>query len=89
MHVDFYKSIAKDCNFNKARLSNSDMREGDFENSNFNEAILYGANLERSNLQFCTLTETNLERANLTNLRGGNDRNAASGMAASNILFTE
>ena len=50
MHVDMVKSVAKDCNFCKARLSNADMREGDFENSNFNESSLYGANLERANL---------------------------------------
>lgn len=28
--------IAKDCNFTKSKLINADMREGDFENSNFN-----------------------------------------------------
>ena len=47
------------------------MREGDFENSNFNEASLFEANLERTNLQFCTLTHTNFDFANMTNLRGG------------------
>ena len=47
------------------------MREGDFENSNFNEASLFEANLDRTNLQFCTLTNTNFDFANLTNLRGG------------------
>ncbi len=44
------RANAKDCNFSKAKLSNADMREGDFSHSNFNEAILYGANLERANL---------------------------------------
>lgn len=46
------------------------MREGDFENSNFNEASLYEANLERANLQFCTLTNTDLNLANIFGLRG-------------------
>ena len=63
---------AKDCNFIRARLSNADMREGDFENSNFSEAHLENVNLDRACLQFCTLTDANLERATITNLRGGN-----------------
>ena len=50
MSVDLMRCIAKDCNFGRARLSNADMREGDFENSNFNEATLFAANLERANL---------------------------------------
>jgi uncharacterized protein YjbI with pentapeptide repeats len=33
--VDLMRTVAKDCNFTRARLSNADMREGDFENSNF------------------------------------------------------
>lgn len=86
MSVDFMRAVAKDCNFLKARISNADMREGDFENSNFNEASLYGANLERANLQFCTLTDTNLDRANITNLRGGPDRNAAAGGGVNNLF---
>mmetsp|Transcript_10214 Transcript_10214/g.7645 ORF Transcript_10214/g.7645 Transcript_10214/m.7645 type:complete len:89 (-) Transcript_10214:26-292(-) len=81
MSSDLMRCVAKDCNFGRARLSNADMREGDFENSNFNEATLFAANLERANLQFCTLTDTNLERANITNLRGGleRERNNAGG----------
>jgi uncharacterized protein YjbI with pentapeptide repeats len=55
----------------KSKLINADMREGDFENSNFNEANMYQVNLERANLQFSTMTDANLERANITNLRGG------------------
>jgi len=35
------KVIAKDCNFSKSKLINADMREGDIESSNFNEANLY------------------------------------------------
>jgi uncharacterized protein YjbI with pentapeptide repeats len=38
--ADFLRVVAKDCNFTKARMTNADMREGDFENSAFNEAIL-------------------------------------------------
>ena len=41
MSVDMLRVIAKDCNFTRARLPNADMREGDFENSSFNEASLY------------------------------------------------
>ena len=50
MSVDLLRCIAKDYNFCRAILSNADMREGDFENSNFNEATLIAANLERANL---------------------------------------
>ena len=50
MSVDLVRVVAKDCNFGRARLSNSDLREGDFENSNFNESSLFSANLERANL---------------------------------------
>ncbi len=31
--VDMLRVVAKDCNFNRARMSNADLREGDFENS--------------------------------------------------------
>ncbi len=63
--------VAKDCAFTRARLSNADMREGDFESSTFNEANLYNANLERASLSFCNMTDANLERANINNLRNG------------------
>ena len=48
--VDMLRVVAKDCNFTRARLSNADMREGDFENSQFNEAVMYNVNLDRANL---------------------------------------
>ncbi len=40
MFADMLRIIAKDCSFVRARPSNADLREGDFENSNFNEASM-------------------------------------------------
>jgi uncharacterized protein YjbI with pentapeptide repeats len=48
--ADMLRTIAKDCNFTRARLSNADMREGDYENAQFIETLMYNVNLDRANL---------------------------------------
>jgi uncharacterized protein YjbI with pentapeptide repeats len=55
-------------------MSNADMREGDFESSNFSEAILYNCNFDRASLHLCTMTDANMERANISNLRNPPER---------------
>lgn len=77
MYADMLRIVAKDCSFVRARLSNADLREGDFENSNFNEASMFSVNLERASLHLCTMTDANLERANISNLRSAPDRGNA------------
>jgi uncharacterized protein YjbI with pentapeptide repeats len=72
--ADMLRVVAKDCNFTRARLSNADLREGDFENSQFNEAILFNANLDRANLHQVVMTDANVERANFSNLRNPPER---------------
>jgi uncharacterized protein YjbI with pentapeptide repeats len=72
--VDMMRVVAKDCNFARARLSNADMREGDFENSQFNETLLYNVNLDRANLHLAVMTDANLDRANISNLRNPPER---------------
>ena len=72
--IDLMRAVAKDCNFTRARLSNADMREGDFENSTFQEAILFNCNFDRANLNLCNITDANMERANLSNLRNPPER---------------
>ncbi len=80
--VDLLRAVAKDCNFTRARLSNADMREGDFENSTFQEAILFNCNFDRANLHLCTMTDANMERANISNLRNPPDRGFQNNNAA-------
>jgi uncharacterized protein YjbI with pentapeptide repeats len=77
MYADMLRIVAKDCSFLRARLSNADLRDGDFENSNFNEAIMQCVNLERASLHLCTMTDANLERASISNLRSAPDRGNA------------
>ena len=72
--ADMLRVVAKDCNFTRARLSNADLREGDFENTQFNEALMYNVNLDRANLNQAVMTDANLERANVSNLRNPPDR---------------
>ncbi len=72
--LDLLRTVAKDCNFTRARMSNADMREGDFESSNFSEAILFNCNFDRASLHLCTMTDANMERANISNLRNPPER---------------
>ena len=60
--TDLLRVVAKHCDFTKTRLQRADMREADFERSNFSESSLLHANIDnRTSFAYAVIHDTGLE----------------------------
>ena len=59
---DLMRVVAKHCDFSKAKMQRSDMREGDFERSNFNDCSLLNANIDnRTSFSYAVIHDTGMD----------------------------